>query len=1032
METFYSNELNAQMLIFLLKANGIKKIIISPGTTNIAFAGSVQSDPYFELYSVVDERSAAYMACGMAAESGEPVVLSCTGATASRNYIPALTEAFYRKLPVLAVTSSQDFSRAYNLHPQYVDRSKQLADMVTLSVQVQNIKDTTDLEDVNLKLNRALLQLKRHGGGPVHINLTTAYSRDFSVRELPQFRVIRRYMPYEQLPEIPQNAKVLIFVGSHVPFSKELETAVDNFCAAYDSVVLVDHSSGYHGKYSVLSALIAAQKKSYYDWLFNGNLLIHIGEITGEYYTYGKLTNRMEVWRVSEDGEIRDTFKRLTKVFEMPEAIFFNYYASLRSNVSPQTEQLKIFQSQLENLYARVPNLPFSNVWIAQKTIERLPKKSVLHLGILNSLRVWNFFKCSDTVTGFSNVGGFGIDGDCSALVGASLANPNKKFFGVVGDLAFFYDMNSVGSRHIKGNLRILLVNNGCGTEFHINYHMGAAFGADVDNYIAAGRHFGNKSRELVKHYAEDLGFEYLSASNKEEFLQNVDRFLTDENLPRPILFEVFTEPNDESDALHFMENIDSKNISGINFPPNTVFCGEKIFEEPAKKIFGNYLNVEDENQQLNFDRVFHAANIIVAFTELYPQLKNFLESAGLKEGVNFIDGRPLLNQKFQIPENISEKTLPLVPNKKPQLGFGIMRMPRLDDGNFDLVESVKMVDEYMKSDFCYFDMAPGYCSGKSQDLVRELVVKRYPRESFLLANKMPWPVQRYQNYSEIFTNSLQNCGVDYFDYYLLHAMAEVTYQMHEKFGGFEFLKKMKALGKIRRIGFSFHDRPEVLDKILQNHPEVEFVQLQLNYFDWEDPIFRSRQLYEVAKNHGKQILVMEPIKGGTLAKLEQIQSDISVDRNEFARLALNFVRSLDVDIILSGMSAFEHVKNNRQTFSEPLTNSAEDDNKRALIIERLHQANLIPCTACRYCEQDCPKKIPIADIFALRNTVGNHWEGDSHILGRYKSVIYPRYTFGRGKASNCIKCGNCEKRCPQKIKIRQHLAEAAKIFEQK
>ena len=218
----------------------------------------------------------------------------------------------------------------------------------------------------------------------------------------------------------------------------------------------------------------------------------------------------------------------------------------------------------------------------------------------------------------------------------------------------------------------------------------------------------------------------------------------------------------------------------------------------------------------------------------------------------------------------------------------------------------------------------------------------------------------------------------------------------------------------------------------MTNHPEIEFVQLQLNYFDWEDPIFRSRQLYEVAKNFGKQILVMEPIKGGTLAKLEKINGDISVDRNEFAKLALNFVRGLDVDIILSGMSELEHVVNNRKTFSEPITDSADEDNKRAQIFEKLHATNLIPCTACRYCESGCPKKIPIADIFALRNTVGNHWESDSHILGRYKGVIYPRYTYGRGKASDCIKCGECEKRCPQKIQIRKNLVDAAKIFEAK
>lgn len=507
--------------------------------------------------------------------------------------------------------------------------------------------------------------------------------------------------------------------------------------------------------------------------------------------------------------------------------------------------------------------------------------------------------------------------------------------------------------------------------------------------------------------------------------------------MPRPVFFEVFTDPEDESDALYFMQNITPKNFSGINFPRPPVFVGEKIFAEPAKKVFGTYVNVENESQQLNFDIVTSPLNFLVIFTRVYPQLKNYLEGRGFKEGENFIDGRQFLAPRVPAPLlEIPKKPQALLPIQKPQLGFGIMRMPQLEDGNFDIAECMRMIDEYMKGDFCYFDMAPGYCKGMAQHLARELIVKRYPRESFLLATKMPWPIQRYQQYSEIFTNSLETCGVEYFDYYLLHAMAEITYQMHEKFGGFEFLKKMKALGKIRRIGFSFHDRPEVLEKILQNHPEIEFVQLQLNYLDWEDPIIQSKKLYEVAKNYGKQILVMEPIKGGALANLEQMQGDISTDRNEFAKLALNFVRSLDVDIILSGMSSLEHVANNRQTFAEPLEVAEPDrggvfDKRRVLIVETLKKANIIPCTGCKYCETDCPKNIAIAGIFSLRNAYKHVGANDLTFAGRFANN-YNRVTFNRGKASDCIKCGACEKRCPQKIKIRQHLIEAAKIFEPK
>ena len=215
MEQYYTNERNVQILIALLKEHGIKRVIASPGSTNVTFVGSLQQDSWFEMYSCVDERSAAYMACGMAAESGEPVVLSCTGATASRNYFPALTEAYYRKLPVLAVTSTQDESKIGHLVAQVIDRSNQPKDTVNCSVHLQTVKDDDDAWDCNVKANKAILALKHRGGGPVHINLTTTYSRDFSVKELPKQRVIKRFNIEDGLPVLPQG-KIAVFCGSHI------------------------------------------------------------------------------------------------------------------------------------------------------------------------------------------------------------------------------------------------------------------------------------------------------------------------------------------------------------------------------------------------------------------------------------------------------------------------------------------------------------------------------------------------------------------------------------------------------------------------------------------------------------------------------------------------------------------------------------------------------------------------------------------------------------------------------------------------
>ena len=233
----------------------------------------------------------------------------------------------------------------------------------------------------------------------------------------------------------------------------------------------------------------------------------------------------------------------------------------------------------------------------------------------------------------------------------------------------------------------------------------------------------------------------------------------------------------------------------------------------------------------------------------------------------------------------------------------------------------------------------------------------------------------------------------------------------------------------MRRIGFSFHDKPEVLNKILSEHPEVDFVQLQINYLDWEDPFFRSRELYETAKKYNKQVTVMEPIKGGSLANLENFDIEGGFDRQTFAAMALRFVASLDVSIILSGMSATEHVINNRQTLEDPPPISEDDMQVYQHMRDKIHEARLIPCTACRYCEAECPKKIAIPDILSLLNQCGHTSENDTTYIGRFK-IFYRSFTQNRGKASECIKCGRCANRCPQQIPIPKHMTEASELFE--
>ena len=540
---------------------------------NLCFVGSVKNDPFFEVYSCVDERAACYMASGLAVESGEPVVLSCTGATASRNYMSGLTEAYYRKIPILAVTCAQHFCRIGNNVPQSIDRTAIPNDIANISVQIPKINSMDDEIGSNLLINKAVLELKHNGGGPVHINLEAQIeSNKFEVSELPQTRFIDRIEIYDKFPEL-KNKKIGIFVGNHRIWDKQLIKEVEKFCELYNAVVLCDHTSNYNGKYKIMPNIILDQD-NYISPLNDFDILIHLGDISGAYL---KLSMK-EVWRVNPDGKLTDTFSKLRYAFEMRELDFFQKYNAV-GNKKINTSNYFELKKEFDELEEKALNcdIPFSNIWMARNTIKLLPKDGYLHLAILNSLRSWNYFTREDNLYCFSNTGGFGIDGSLSTIIGSSLVNPNKIYFGIVGDLAFFYDLNSLGNRHIGNNIRIMFINNGCGTEFHNYSHPASSLGSMTTNYIAADGHFGNKSRSLVKHYAEDLGFEYISAENKEEFKKYIKHFTSNDKYDKPIIFEVFTNSDDESNALKTIRNLKKSTIGVIKN------AAKKILNENAK-----------------------------------------------------------------------------------------------------------------------------------------------------------------------------------------------------------------------------------------------------------------------------------------------------------------------------------------------------------------------------------------------------------------------------------------------------------------
>ena len=370
------------------------------------------------------------------------------------------------------------------------------------------------------------------------------------------------------------------------------------------------------------------------------------------------------------------------------------------------------------------------------------------------------------------------------------------------------------------------------------------------------------------------------------------------------------------------------------------------------------------------------------------------------------------------------------------KLGFGTMRLPRLDPddaASIDIEQFKKMADMFMDRVFCYYDTAYPYHQEHSEEAVKEAVVKRFPRDSYLLADKMPiLRVTKTEDYQMFFDEQLRRCGVDYFDYYLLHNLGRDRYIKTEKYGGFPFIEKLKKAGYVRYIGFSFHDDAQTLDRILTEHPEVDFVQLQINYLDWESIAIQSGLCYETAKKHGKKVTVMEPVKGGALVKLPEAAlkkfNEFYADHNDPsitpASLAIRYAASLDnVQMVLSGMSSIEQLENNTAYMKDFKPLSDEEKELASSITEILNSAGTIPCTSCRYCMEVCPNNINIPEYFGLYNMHA--------VTGNKSNMYYERFSMNHGKASECVKCGLCEKNCPQHIDIRKRLEDFAALYEQ-
>ena len=556
---------NVELIVDLLKNNNIKDLVISPGGTHISLVKLVQNDNFFNCYSVVDERSAAYFAIGIYHETGNPVALLCTSAQATRNYVPGLTEAYYSNIPILAITMEKHPRFRYQGYMQQPDQISLPNDSVKKSFELPFVNDINDVYFSRRVANEAFLELSRNGLGPVQLCVPVL---DFKIAEVePVNRSIIRYNRDEIKSIDFKNKKILIVIGQHKVFTNEEIDAIDKFCLGSNTVIYTNHLSNFSNRFSVNGNLLISTIKDDEFMDIIPDVIISIGGQTGDYPLYLKLSktdySKIEHWIISEDGLIKDTYDKLTKVIQCSEYEFFKN-VDLNNKVSHS--YFKAWKEKVLNLKYDLP-IPFSNTYIASYMKDKIPKNSRIQFSILNSLRVWNLFDLDSSIRCYSNVGAFGIDGGMSTLIGQSIVT-NEFCFMIIGDLAFLYDINSISIRGIKNNLRIMIINNNGGIEFKLH----GGNNEEIDKYIAASNHFKN-----AKGWAESCGFEYLIADNKEDFISQCNKFVSTSE--KPIVFEVFVTDEEESNAYNSILDYNRK------------FTTKEVIKRSIKKIINKTKN---------------------------------------------------------------------------------------------------------------------------------------------------------------------------------------------------------------------------------------------------------------------------------------------------------------------------------------------------------------------------------------------------------------------------------------------------------
>lgn len=527
---------NVNIVVALLKNHNIRYIVTSPGGTNIALVSALQNDSFFKCFSIVDERSAVYFAIGLHLQTGESIAMSCTSAQATRNYIPGLTEAYYKQVPILAITMSKLPRFTYQSYMQAPNQISLPVDCVKKSYTLPIVQDTSDYLESCRVSNEAVLELTHNGKGPVQLNIPW---QDFEISPVDRHiqKTIKRYTSFNEQDKL-KGKKIMIVAGEHRPYDKETLEAINAFCRTHDCMIYTNHLSNLHTEYAINGNLFLSTNPLDSE-LKNllPDILISIGGQTGDYpfyLTFSKTQYLFEHWSINESGNVVDTYDKLTAIYQMDIKDFF-----LSAVSSSSSHMFLDSWREKTSEYVYTLDLPLSNTYVAAALHDKLPKNSTVNFAILNSLRNWNLFPIDASIKCFANVAAFGIDGCTSMLIGESVLSDELHFL-ITGDLAFFYDLNSLGIRHIKNNVRILIINNNGGVEFKMAGNVDQ--NKKTDLFIAAANHFKN-----AKGWAETCGFAYISAFSHDEFNVHYTAFLKESS--QPVVFEIFTKDIDEAAA---------------------------------------------------------------------------------------------------------------------------------------------------------------------------------------------------------------------------------------------------------------------------------------------------------------------------------------------------------------------------------------------------------------------------------------------------------------------------------------------------